>query len=130
MSLKLDWKHSALVVVMTAAVSAQVSHLVAEYEARNAPIKLLFDKQFEAAEDPARFKAIRTPRRAGKTTTIICRFLAQGLRYPNSRFPYIMLTRGQAKDVAWPTLKEIAYKLNLDIKFNETELYAVLAKGS
>ena len=104
--------------------------VVEEQKRRDAPVNGLFPPQKAAATSASRFKAIRTPRRAGKSTTILSRFLQLGMKYPRSRMPYIMLTRGQAKDVAWPVLKELDERYDVNCKFNETELYATFPNKS
>jgi hypothetical protein len=101
-----------------------------EYARRVKPLHTLFPQQLEAATDQARFKAILTPRRGGKTNTILRRFASQGLMHPGSKFPYIMLTRGQSKNVAWPEMKAINQKEQLGCIFNETDLHATLPGGS
>lgn len=101
-----------------------------ELSRMDAPVDALFEAQKAAAVSPARFKAIRTPRRAGKSTTILSRFLQLALTHPKSKFPYIMLTRGQAKDVAWPVLKDLDDRFKANLKYNESELFATLPNGS
>jgi hypothetical protein len=102
----------------------------AEFARRRKPLESLFPQQLEAATDPCRFKAIITPRRGGKSNTILRRFAELGLMYPGSKFPYIMLTRGQSKNVAWPELKSINKREKLGCVFNETDLRATLPGGS
>lgn len=104
--------------------------LQAEIARRNAPIEGMFPAQRAAATDKERFKAICTPRRAGKTNTILGRFLELGMKYPLSRMPYVMLTRGQCKDVAWPEIKVLDQRYNVGLRFNETELYCTFPNKS
>lgn len=90
----------------------------------------LFDKQRPAWTDESRNLTLCLPRRAGKTDLMARRLLALADKHPRAVCPYITMTRGTAKLIMWPRLKELDYKLGLNLAFNETELKAFLPNGS
>jgi len=105
-------------------------HIAREIKRRNAPLDDLFPQQREAVLDPTRKKAYRTPRRAGKTWALLANMFADGANNPRCYYRYVALTRGSAKDIAWPVAREINYKYNIGAKFNNSELYITLPNES
>lgn len=92
---------------------------------------IAFDKQIQAIEDPHRLKCFFTTRRGAKSYTDGIYMIKEAAENPGCNVLYLGLTRLSAKGIIWKdVLKHIATRCGLDIKFNETELYATLANGS
>ena len=70
--------------------------------------------------------AIRTPRRAAKTTLLTGMQLDDAQRFPKAHYPYIALTGPSARHLAWPVFKWWADKLGWqdkkDIWFNDGDM--------
>lgn len=92
---------------------------------------IAFDKQITAIEDTHRLKAFFTTRRGAKSYTDGIYMIKEAMETPNCNVLYLGLTRLSAKGIIWKdVLKHIAERCKLEIRFNETELYAVLPNGS
>lgn len=91
---------------------------------------LCFDKQLEFIQDKSPFKTACCSRRAGKTVADAAYLIASALGRPRVVCPYITLTRGMAKSLIWPELKEINRVYKLGGIFNEAELTGTFPNGS
>ena len=89
----------------------------------------LFTQQVNFIKDPRKLKAALCSRRAGKTHMACSYVVAEALRKPNCSVPYVALTRGHAKRIAWKTLLELTRPYMLD-QPNLTELRITLKNGS
>lgn len=92
--------------------------------------ELCFDKQLEFILDPNPFKTACCSRRAGKTVADAAYLIKSALEKPRVVCPYITLTRGNAKSLIWPEIKEINRRFSLGGVINETELTATFPNGS
>lgn len=90
-----------------------------------------FPKQLEFITHPNKLKALFCTRRAAKSYTGGLYLVDEALKNPGVNCLYIGLTRLSAKNIVWKdVLKDINTKNNLGMKFNGTELNAVLPNGS
>lgn len=89
----------------------------------------LFQQQAAFINDSRKLKAALCSRRAGKTHMACSYVVAEALRRPNSSVPYVALTRGHAKRIAWKTLLEMTRPYIQD-QPNLTELRITLSNGS
>lgn len=94
----------------------------------------LFDKQRAFIADHARRKALLCSRRAGKTTLIPRKKLLRAIARPGTLHRLFGITRLRAKELFWEdgpeSLKQLNYTLQLDARFNETELSVRLPNES
>ena len=96
-------------------------------------IAWLFYDQLVAVQHPSRWKAVLTPRRAGKTEMACAWILDWAIKYPGRKFLYVALTRPNAKDIAWLIFKRLfeKYELgNMADCFHESALEIHLPNGS
>lgn len=91
---------------------------------------LCFDKQLEFILDKAPFKTACCSRRAGKTVADAAYLISSALSRPRVVCPYITLTRGTAKSLIWPELREINRQYKLGGVPNEAELTITFPNGS
>jgi hypothetical protein len=84
------------------------------------PFHELFQEQKVFHDDPCRFKAALTTRRAGKSTLAATRLIDAAQSQPGVFCPYIALTRDSAKRILWPILNEMNQKFNLQADMHET----------
>ena len=91
---------------------------------------LLFDKQIEFVDDPARRKIAVCGRRAGKTTSCGVYLLSEAVKHSGKDFLYVAITRKSAKLLLWRELKKLAREHEIDAAFNESELIINLSNGS
>lgn len=89
----------------------------------------LFKHQADFIKDPRKLKAALCSRRAGKTHMACSYVVAEALKRPNVSVPYVALTRGHAKRIAWKTLLEMT-RPYLKGEPNLTELRITLLNGS
>ncbi len=82
------------------------------------------------ARDRSRRKAVRCPRRAGKSWLVLSIAIEEGLRKPNSVWVVVGLTRPSVRQIFWSLLRKLNVDLELGITFLEVELTATLANGS
>jgi hypothetical protein len=90
----------------------------------------LFGPQCAFIRDPARFKTAVCSRRAGKTKGVGAALLDSALRKPGSVSLYVTLTRSNAKDLIWPTLRDLNERYGLGFKVNEADLALRHPNGS
>lgn len=87
----------------------------------------------EFIESQKRWAVLVAHRRAGKTVAVVQKLLKCALTHtrkgPPLRYGYIAPTRDQAKDIAWPYLKDYAGKIPNSV-VNESELRISLFNGS
>ena len=90
----------------------------------------LFDRQLAFVDDPSRRKTARCGRRAGKThldaayALLAAHAAAEKQQRRDITVPYVALTKGHARRLAWPTLHALNDRYALGLKFQETELSA------
>lgn len=89
----------------------------------------LFRQQVNFINDKSKLKAALCSRRAGKTHMACSYAVAEALKHPNCTVPYVALTRGHAKRIAWKTLLEET-RPYLKGEPNLTELRITLLNGS
>lgn len=89
----------------------------------------LFSQQVSFIKDPRKLKAAICSRRAGKTHMACSYVVAEALKHPNCTVPYVALTRGHAKRIAWKTLLELT-RPYWKSEPNLTELRVTLLNGS
>ena len=87
-------------------------------------------KQLGVIKDPAKSKAVRCPRRAGKTWLVTRYALWQCLTKPRSIVVVITLTRGTGRRHYWDPIKEINETHDLGAKFHNTRLEVNFDNGS
>jgi hypothetical protein len=90
----------------------------------------LFGPQCLFIRDPARFKTAVCSRRAGKTKGVGAALLDSALRKPGSVSLYVTLTRSNAKDLIWPTLRDLNERYRLGFRVNEADLALRHPNGS
>lgn len=82
-----------------------------------------FAAQAAFIKDPATRKAAQCTRRAGKSNGVGRALFHEAYAYPTSSQLYLALTRDSAKNIMWDdVIKRLNTDLNLNCKFNETEL--------
>lgn len=86
--------------------------------------------QARAARDTARFKAVRCPRRAGKSFYVLTEAFEACLRKPNSIWVIAGLTRPSIKNIFWGVAKKMATEFELGLHFMEVDLDARFTNGS
>ena len=84
--------------------------------------KLCFPQQLAFVQDPAQFKTLVTPRRAGKSMGDSFALLSCAMENPGSIGLYLTLSRTDAKRIIWPTITELNSTLGLGAKPNESDL--------
>jgi hypothetical protein len=90
-------------------------------------------KQFrEFIQSRKRWDCLVVHRRGGKTYSSLQKLLARALTHqrpgPPKRYAYVAPTRDQAKDIAWPYLKQFTWQIP-GIKINESELKITFPDG-
>lgn len=83
-----------------------------------------------AARDPSRKKAVRCPRRAGKSWFVLSVALEECLRNPGSVWVIVGLSRPSITQIFWSLIKQLNKDLELGINFKEIELSATFLNGS
>lgn len=86
--------------------------------------------QTRAASDPSRRKAVRCPRRAGKSWYVLSECLEACLRKRGSVWVVIGLARPSVKQIFWALLRQLNKDLELGLMFLEVELTATFTNGS
>lgn len=93
----------------------------------------LFAAQRRCVDSRAPRKVVRCGRRAGKThmcsIMLLDAAVQASVRFvdaPELRCVYIALTKGHAKRLLWPIIKDLNTKHELGLQLNETELIATL----
>ena len=90
-----------------------------------------FPAQMGFITDPARMKVALCTRRSGKSYGAGLYLYKEAWETPGVSCLYLALTRDSAKKIMWKdVLKPINRQLNLDARFNETELTATLPNDS
>lgn len=89
-----------------------------------------FPAQARAAADPARFIAVRCPRRAGKSWFALSLAIEGCLKLSGASWVIVGLTRPSVKRIYWRLFKLLDKEMELDIHFKETELIAEFPNGS
>lgn len=90
----------------------------------------LFTEQINFIRDESKRKVAVCGRRAGKTTATAVYCLLEAQKQARSTVVYIALTKGHARRLLWPILRQLNESLKLGIVFNETRLTATLSNGS
>ena len=65
--------------------------------------------QQEVFHDPTRFKVVAAGRRCGKSRLAAWSMIVRALQVPKSTIFYVAPTQGQARDILWGVLEELAY---------------------
>jgi hypothetical protein len=86
--------------------------------------------QARVANDPSRRKAVRCPRRAGKSWLALSIAIERCLRKARSVWVICGLARPSIQQIFWALLKQINVTMELSIQFREVELSATLPNGS
>jgi hypothetical protein len=86
--------------------------------------------QARVANDPSRRKAVRCPRRAGKSWLALSIAIERCLRKARSVWVICGLARPSIQQIFWSLLKQINVTMELTIQFREVELSATLPNGS
>lgn len=86
--------------------------------------------QARVARDPSRRKAVRCPRRAGKSWLALSIAIERCLRKARSVWVICGLARPSIQQIFWSLLKQINVTMELAIQFREVELSATLPNGS
>lgn len=89
-----------------------------------------FPAQQEVADDTARYISVRCPRRGGKSFTALSIAMERCLLNPGAGWVIIGLSRPAIKRIYWRPLAKMAEALDLDLKYNHTELIAHFPNGS
>ena len=93
--------------------------------------EVLFDKQLDVVHDPSRRKAIFTPRRCGKSTTIGILLLQEALAFPRRKNLYIGLTGEAAYSIIFTEIIEQECKRRkIHLKYNATTRTITFSNGS
>lgn len=93
--------------------------------------EVLFDKQLAVVHDPSRRKAIFTPRRCGKSTTIGVLLLQEALAFPRRKNLYIGLTGEAAYSIIFTEIiEQECKKRKIHIKYNATTRTITFPNGS
>jgi predicted phage terminase large subunit-like protein len=71
-------------------------------------VKLLKWQQ-EVFSDPTRFKVVAAGRRCGKSRLAAWAMIIRALQTPNVTVFYVAPTQGQARDIMWSVIEELAY---------------------
>ena len=71
-------------------------------------VKLL-EWQQEVFGDPTRFKVVAAGRRCGKSRLAAWAMIIRALQTPNVTVFYVAPTQGQARDIMWSVIEELAY---------------------
>lgn len=80
---------------------------------RWAMMRSLFPEQSAAVRHSARQKAIKTPRRAGKTRVVLIDIFIDMQTHPNADYAYIALSRESAERIIWKEVEEINAEFDL-----------------
>jgi hypothetical protein len=89
------------------------------------------EKQKALLKNPARFKALLSPRRVGKTTYNLFEVLVHDRKYPRSYIAYVVPdSKAHAKDLFWIPMKELDEKLHLGLTFKEVEKRVITPGGT
>lgn len=91
---------------------------------------LLFGQQLSLIRDPAKRKAAKCSRRAGKSVTAGAYLIKTCLEKAGAMCLYLALTRKSAKRILWRILKTLCHKLGLRPLFRESELVCEFPNGS
>jgi hypothetical protein len=86
--------------------------------------------QQRVAHDPARHKAVRCPRRAGKSWLVLSIAVESCLRKRGAIWVILGLSRPSVQQIFWGLLKQLSTQLELGIRFLETPLIAEFPNGS
>jgi hypothetical protein len=91
---------------------------------------LLFKPQSEFLEDTSRRKTLLCPRRAGKSFSAAVYLMVTALTRPtNANCLYATLTKGSARGILWPLLKQFDEDYELNCHFHNTQLICTFPGG-
>jgi hypothetical protein len=89
-----------------------------------------FEPQQRFILDSAKFQSACCSRRAGKTEGLAIKLLRSAKRHDRTNALYLALTRGSAKRILWPTLKQRNSDYSLGGSANEADLSMRFENGS
>lgn len=90
----------------------------------------LFGPQHDFIEDPSRRKTLLCPRRAGKSYAAAVYLMATCLSRTTANCLYATLTKGSARGILWPLLKQFSEDFQLNCHFHNTQLICTFPGGS
>jgi len=92
--------------------------------------QLLFEPQLDLVEDRSRRKTLLCPRRAGKSFSAAIYLMVTCLTRPTkANCLYATLTKGSARGILWPLLKQFSEEYELDCHFHNTQLVCTFPGG-
>lgn len=100
-----------------------------EARARFVPDRICFPPQARAVTSPARRKALKCGRRAGKTTAVAIKLLDEARKPPVVPVLYVTLTRRNAKEIIWDELLELNDRYSLGGVARVGDLDLVMPSG-
>lgn len=111
-------------------MSPQIARLVLQERQKRDRIKQLLEaellpEQKALIQDAAKFKAGVCSRRSGKTYASAYYLIQTAFSSPSELSLYIALTRMNAKNILWATLKSLNQKHGFAMEFKESELKVV-----
>lgn len=93
-------------------------------------VQSLFEQQRAVLDDPHDRKAVRCPRRAGKSWTSMVYAITTAIRNPHATIPIVLLTRAQAENIFWKDLKSMCRLYGIEVNPHESKLQLRFANGS
>lgn len=85
----------------------------------------LLDWQKQVWEDPTRFKIVAAGRRTGKSRLAAWMLIVNALQADKGHVFYVAPTQGQARDIMWQTLLELAHPVVTNAHINNLQIKLV-----
>jgi len=85
----------------------------------------LLDWQQQVWEDPTRFKIVAAGRRTGKSRLAAWMLIVNALQADKGHVFYVAPTQGQARDIMWQTLLELAHPVVTNAHINNLQIKLV-----
>ena len=85
----------------------------------------LLDWQQQVWEDPTRFKIVAAGRRTGKSRLAAWMLIVNALQADRGHVFYVAPTQGQARDIMWQTLLELAHPVVTNAHINNLQIKLV-----
>ena len=90
----------------------------------------LFDKQLNVIKDPARWKSVLTPRRAGKSYMAMVYAHLVALSKNGAKVIIVNLTLKSGKNVFWGMIQKFHRDFGIEVDYHHTEMRITLRNGS